>query len=110
MDPLVRASIHLQHVSRRLAGTLVSVALAIYLVAWATDPPPAWLSLLALLALLGNIARQGVALARRQSGDADIALFTSLGVMTYAVVLELPQGLDGAYYPLVYVMMMVAAA
>jgi two-component system, cell cycle response regulator len=110
MDPLVRASIHLQHLSRRLAGTLVSVALAIYLVAWATDPPPAWMSLLALLVLLANIARQGVALARRQSGDADIALFTSLSVMTYAAVLELPSGLDGAYYPLVYVMMMVAAA
>jgi two-component system, cell cycle response regulator len=110
MDPLVRASIHLQHVSRRLAGTLISVALSIYLVAWATDPPPAWLSALALLVLLANIARQGMALARRRSGDADIALFTSLTVATYAVVLELPQGVDGAYYPLVYVMMMVAAA
>jgi len=110
MDPLVRASIHLQQLSRRLAGTLVSVALAIYLVAWATDPPPTWLSGVALVVLVANIARQGVSLLRRRSGDADIALFTSLAVATYAVVLELPQGLDGAYYPLVYVMMMVAAA
>src|SRR5690606_7702502 len=47
---------------------------------------------------------------KRRSGDADIALFTGLTVATYALVLELPGGLDGAYYPLVYVTMMVAAA
>jgi len=110
MDPLVVASIHLQEVSRRLAGTLVSLGLAVYLVVWATDPPPAWLTAGMLLVLGGNLAWQGVLLARRRTGDADIALFTSLTVATYALVLELPQGLDGAYYPLVYVTMMVAAA
>lgn len=110
MDPLVRASIHLQQLSRRLAGTLLSLVLAVYLVVWATEPPPTWLSGLMLAALVANMTRQGVVLARRRTGDADIAFFTCLTVVTYALVLELPQGLDGAYYPLVYVTMMVAAA
>lgn len=110
MDPLVRASIHLQQVSRRLAGTLVSLGLAVYLVVWATDPPPSWLSGVMLGVLALNLTRQAFVLSKRRSGDADIALFTGLTVATYALVLELPGGLDGAYYPLVYVTMMVAAA
>jgi diguanylate cyclase (GGDEF)-like protein len=114
MASLVRLTAQLQQLALRLSGLLLSCLLGIYLVAWATDPPGVLLNLLCVLALFGSIIAHGVAHFRGRSVSGrfqiDLGLFSALTVACYAVLLQLPGGLDGAFYPLIYVLMMAGAA
>ncbi len=114
MDPLVRASLHLQQLLSRLWGVILSAALAVYLVIWATDPPVLWMTVMAAGLLGANVLLSGIRFfGRRQqegSTEEDLTFFSALTVLTYGAILHLPQGLAGPYYPLVYVLMMICAA
>ena len=114
MASLVRLTVQLQQLALRLSGLLLGCALGVYLIAWATDPPPPALNLLALCVLLGSTVIHGAAhiRARSKTGlvQVDLGLFSGLTVLCYGIVLLTPGGLDGAYYPLIYVLMMASAA
>ncbi len=114
MDPLVRAALGLQQVAFRGAGLLLSLCLGGYLICWATDPPPeSWTLVAAGLLVATGAWHLWVRLRSIQPDSAvrtDLVLFMSATTAVYAVVLELPGGLDGPFYPAVYVLMMVAAA
>lgn len=114
MGSLVRLTVHLQQVALRLAGLLLAGVLGVYLIAWAVDPPAEIYSWIAGGILLLTIGWHGVAHARRrreiEGTTVDLGLFSALVVATYGVVLELPGGLDGAFYPLIYVLVMASAA
>src|SRR5690606_22976883 len=49
-------------------------------------------------------------LTPRDAGRRDVELFTTLTTLGYAAVLHTPGGLEGAYYPALYALMMAAAA
>ncbi|HSC87142.1 MAG TPA: diguanylate cyclase, partial [Polyangiaceae bacterium] len=63
---------------------------------------------------LASLIWHGVELARGRKAalgvDVDLGLFSALAVLVYAVVLELPGRLNGPFYPLVYVLVMIGAA
>jgi len=114
MASLVRMTVHLQQTALRLFGLLLSALLGIYLIAWAVDPPPEWASYVAALVLLSSAAWHGLLHAKKRQEDAgthvDLGFFSSLAVGTYAIILHAPGGLSGAFYPLIYVLMMASAA
>ncbi len=114
MDPLVVAALGLQQVVIRGAGLLLGLGLGVYLVCWAADPPADVWSLGALTLLVVSTAvhlvRRARSLETEASMRADLELFMSLTTAAYAAVLHLPGALDGPFYPLVYVLMMVVAA
>ncbi len=114
MSSLVRLTVHMQQAAVRLSGLLVASVLSIYLIAWALDPPAQGYSLVALGLLVVSIAWHGLAHTKKraeaQSTQVDLGLFSSLTVLTYAVILSAPAGMDGAFYPLIYVLMMANAA
>ncbi len=114
MDPLVRAALGLQQVVIRGAGLLLSLGLGVYLVCWAADPPAQAWSVAALGLLLVSVAvhlvRRLRSLKAQTEVRSDLELFMSLTTGVYAAVLHLPGALDGAFYPAVYVLMMVVAA
>ncbi len=114
MASLVRLTVQLQQLALRLSGLLLSCAFAVYLIVWATDPPPFSLNLLAAGTLATSILFHGVAHARARSDrgrvQVDLGLFSSLSVLCYGFLMILPGGLDGAFYPLIYVLMMAGAA
>ncbi len=114
MASLVRLTVQLQQVAIRLSGLLLATALGMYLIAWAADPPPEWLSLLVAGVLFVSIVWHGLAHSRKRQEalgtHVDLGLFSSLTVATYAGILHLPGGLAGAFYPLIYVLMMASAA
>lgn len=114
MSSLVRLTVHLQKTALRLAGLLISSAAGIYLIAWAEDPPADVYSILVGLALVASTVWHAQAHARKrqdsQVTQVDLGLFTSLTVLTFAGILSLPGGLDGAFYPLIYVLVMASAA
>lgn len=114
MDPLVRATLGLQHLIAKGTGLAVSLLLGGYLVCWAVDPPPDAYNA-AALAVLGvtlvvHLYRRLKKLGPEDAGRRDVELFTTLTTATYAAVLHTPGGLDGPYYPALYALMMVAAA
>jgi two-component system, cell cycle response regulator len=114
MGPLVRLTVHLQQVFLRLAGLLLAAALGLYLIAWAADPPPNVCTAMAAGVLLLSTTWHMAAHARgRQEShvtQVDLGLFTSLTVLVFAAILQLPGGLDGGFYPLIYVLVMASAA
>jgi two-component system cell cycle response regulator len=114
MDPLVRATLAVQHGLARASGISLSLGLGAYLVAWAADPPQlAWsLGAAALLVISTGfrLARRLSRLAPEEVTRLDIELFTHLVVMGFAIVLNVPGGLDGPAYPVLYALMMVSAA
>lgn len=114
MASFVRLTVQLQQLALCLSGLILSCLLSIYLIAWATDPPGLTLNLIAGGLLVASVVSHGVAHTRARAGSSrvqvDLGLFSSLCVLCYAVVLQLPGGLDGAFYPLIYVLLMASAA
>lgn len=114
MSPLVRITVQIQQAALRLSGLLAATALSVYLIAWALDPPPQGYSIAALGILLCVVGWHVWAHAKKraetQSTQVDLGLFSSLTVLTYAVLLSSPGGLHGPFYPLIYVLMMANAA
>lgn len=114
MSSLVRLTVHLQKTALRLAGLLLASAAGMYLIAWAADPPLPVYSLAFGAILLGSTVWHAVAHSKKrqeaQVTEVDLGLFTSLTVVTFAAILTLPGGLDGAFYPLIYVLVMASAA
>ncbi len=114
MASIVRLTVHLQQVALRLSGLLLSFLMGLYLVAWATDPPAQVYTYLLLSLLLASIGWHGVAHLRKRQEfhgtQVDLGLFSGLTVLVYACILLAPRGLEGAFYPLIYVLMMAGAA
>lgn len=114
MSSLVRLTVHLQQTVLRLAGLLLASAAGIYLIIWASDPPSDVYTGLAAAALLVSTVWHALAHARKRQENhvtqVDLGLFTSLSVVTFAAIMMLPGGLDGAFYPLIYVLVMASAA
>jgi diguanylate cyclase (GGDEF)-like protein len=116
MDPLVRAALTLQELVARGLGTAFALAFGAYLVFTAGPSGTAggaagvvvagaFLASLCLRAL-----RRLRRIAPRDTVRLDIELFSHLVVLTLAVVLNAPGGLEGPYYPAVYALAMLAAA
>jgi hypothetical protein len=78
------------------------------------DPPAEIYSWLAGAILIVTVVWHAVAHARHrreiEGTNVDLGLFSALVVATYCAVLHLPGGLDGAFYPLIYVLVMASAA
>ncbi len=114
MSFVVRLTVHLQQMALRLAGLLLSSAAGVYLIVWAADPPAQAYSALVGLVLLASTGWHALAHSRKrqetQVTQVDLGLFSSLTVVTFAGILHLPGGLDGAFYPLIYVLVMASAA
>lgn len=114
MASLVRLTVQLQQGAIRLSGLLLATFLGMYLIAWAADPPPEWLSLCACGLLVCTLIWHGLAHSRKRQEalgtQVDLGLFSALSVATYAAILHLPEGLAGPFYPLIYVLMMASAA
>lgn len=114
MSSLVRLTVHLQKTALRLAGLLMASVAGMYLIVWATDPPAEIYSAVFGVVLLASTVWHAVAHSRKrqetQVTEVDLGLFTSLTVLTFAAILKLPGGLDGAFYPLIYVLVMASAA
>ena len=114
MASLVRLTVQLQQLALRLSGLLLAGGLAIYLIAWALDPPPQWLNAFFASVLLLSLVSHGALHARKRAHEStqqvDLGFFSSLTVAIYALILHLPGSLGGPFYPLVYVVMMASAA
>jgi diguanylate cyclase (GGDEF)-like protein len=114
MDPLVRAALTLQQLARRSFGTAVAVAAGAYLSYFASGGAPLSGSFVALglfgISLSIRAAERLRRVAPRETVRLDLELFTHLTVLAYLLVLCAPGGLGGAYYPLVYSLMMLTAA
>jgi diguanylate cyclase (GGDEF)-like protein len=114
MDPLVRAALTLQQVARRSVGTAVAAASGVYL-AWfaAGSATFAWSAVAVASFVISLSIRARARLGRvapRETVRLDVELFTHLTVLAYLIVVCTPGGFDGAYYPLVYSLMMLTAA
>ncbi len=114
MSPFVRLTVHLQQLALRLAGLLLASACGIYLIIWAAEPPPELYSGLVAVALLVSTVWHAIAHSRKrqetQVTQVDLGLFASLTVLTFFAIWQLPGGLDGAFYPLIYGLVMASAA
>jgi two-component system cell cycle response regulator len=114
MDPLVRAALTLQQLARRSFGTAIAIAAGAYLSYFASGSAPAAGSLVVLglfgISLSIRAAERLRRVAPRETVRLDLELFTHLTVLAYFLVLCAPGGLGGAYYPLVYSLMMLTAA
>ncbi len=119
MDPLVRGALAVQQAIARSGGLALSVLLGALLVfsqvRVAQHQPISWLWLGAAgvvlaLSLVVRLVRRLQRLSPEDALRLDIELFTHLLVAAFAVVVNTKQGLDGAAYPAVYVLLMLAAA
>ncbi|MEZ4222398.1 MAG: diguanylate cyclase [Polyangiaceae bacterium] len=114
MDPLVRAAFGLQQVSSRFSGTLLAIGASAYLVFWAGQRENPWHAIVAALVLVVSlgfrVARRLGRLSPRAIAWLDFELFSHLIVVGYAGVLLSPGGLEGPFYPVLYALVMLAAA
>ncbi len=113
MDPLVRATYAVQQALSRLSGIAISIALGAYLVVWAGGPPADVWNIAAGGVLIASL---GVRLTRRlrrlnpdDTARLDLELFTHVVILVYLGILLSPGKLDGAYYPIIYAVMMLVA-
>ena len=113
MDPLVRATYAVQQGLARLSGIAISIALGAYLVLWAGDPPSAAWNAAALGLLSVSLCVRLFRRLRRLNPDdtarLDLELFMHVVVAVYLGILFAPGQLDGAYYPVIYAVMMLVA-
>ncbi|MCA9596495.1 MAG: diguanylate cyclase [Myxococcales bacterium] len=114
MDPLVRASIALQRTGARASGAVVSVGAGAFLVWWTMEPRAEWMGVAAggvLIASLGlRVARRLGKLNPASTARLDFEVFSHLVVLAFAAILASPGKLEGPFYPMVYALMMLAAA
>ncbi len=114
MDPLVRLAFSLQQLGGRASGTVVSILGAAYLVYRTERGGLAWPDLAVAGVLLGSLCLRVIRRLGRLSPQAtarlDFELFTHLIVLVYAAVLHAPGRLEGPFYPVVYALVMIAAA
>lgn len=114
MDPLVRVALRTQHALVRVSGIAVAAGLGAYLVYSVSESPGLVPDLAAATLLLASLAYRVARRLRRLDPDAttrlDLELFTHVLVLTFALVMQAPGKLDGPFHPVVYALMMVAAA
>jgi len=114
MDPLVRGTLRLQELLAKASGALLGCVFAVGLWAWSLEYFPNWLALVLLgswlLSTAFHLRARHDGLRTDPSARFDTALFFHLAVGLYALVLLLPGGLSGPYHPLVYVLVLLAAA
>ncbi|MDX2051488.1 MAG: sensor domain-containing diguanylate cyclase [Polyangiaceae bacterium] len=114
MDPLVRGTVRVQELLAKASGTLLACVFAVGLVAWSVASTPSWVlplgaALLATSTVFHSFGRRHH-VRMDPSARFDTALFFHLAVGLYALVLVLPGGLSGPYHPVVYVLVLLAAA
>ncbi|MBN2195955.1 MAG: diguanylate cyclase [Polyangiaceae bacterium] len=111
MDPLVRATLSVQRALPAAAGPALSLMLGAYLVCRACGSTVPVLDAMVGALAVGSLGFQLVRRLRRAYGSVrdDFVLFSHVVLLSYAVVLEAPGGLEGPYYPAVYAVMMLAA-
>lgn len=113
MDPLVRATYVAQQAMARASGTVLGFGLGAYLVYWASRPTNRFINgaAVAVLALsfVTRLVKRLRHLAPESTLRLELEVLSHAVVITYLGVLLAPGGLDGAFYPLVYVLMMLAA-
>lgn len=105
----------MQRTLAQVAGSALALGLGAYLVEWAGDrPPEAWNvgALGLLVASLGYrlIRRLGRLPPEPETRRLDLELVLHLFVLAFVIVLNAPGGLDGALYPLVYAVALLAAS
>jgi diguanylate cyclase (GGDEF)-like protein len=115
MDPLVRALYALQRGAAKAAGFALAVGFAAYLVYATSAVPPEHASAAVGTIFFGSLAYRLAKRLRALTPEAevrrlDLELLLHLFVGAYAVVLVLPGGLDGPFYPLVYAVMLVGSS
>jgi diguanylate cyclase (GGDEF)-like protein len=114
MDPLVRAALGLQQLVARGFGTMLAVAFGACVVFYAGGAwQVGWTAPVLALFLFSLVLRAQRRLGRLspiETTRLDLELFTHGAVLVYLVVVCAPGGIDGAYYPAVYALMMLAAA
>lgn len=112
MASLVRLTVQLQKTAHRFSGLLLSSLFAVLMVVWAPNPPENLWIALTVVALCVSIAFHGVAHVRseRANTQASLGLFSGLTVLVFGCILMTPGGLSGAFYPLIFVLMMASAA
>jgi diguanylate cyclase (GGDEF)-like protein len=114
MDPFVRLALAVQHVLARVSGVALAVLLACGLVWWAAEPVPeimTWIGIAFLaVSVVARLIRRLWRLAPTETTRLDIELFLHLVVAAYLVVMHAPGKLEGPYYPLLYALIMLAAA
>jgi diguanylate cyclase (GGDEF)-like protein len=114
MDPLVRVALATQGLLARTAGTLLAAAFGAFVVYSETER-------LEDAALYGVGALFAVSLGYRvwqrrrravveETARLDLELFTHLVVLAFAIVLRTRGALDGAAYPVLYALVMLAAS
>ncbi len=113
MDPLVRATYAVQQGLSRLSGIAISIALGVYLVLWAGSPPSDVWNIAAAGVLVISLGARLMGRLRRLNPDdtarLDLELFTHVVLLVYLGILLSPGRLDGAYYPVIYAVMMLVA-
>ena len=115
MDPLLRATLRLQRLLASASGTALASLFGAYLVWTNLAPPPLWHLAIALgLLLMSTGVRAQRRFGRVPQEDElvrlDLELFSHVTVLTYALVMRTPRGLDGSLYPLVYALGMLVAS
>src|SRR5262245_38232388 len=110
MDPLVRSALWVQKLIARTSGVALSAGFGAYLVYWETVPPPAVWNYVALAVFGVSLGYRVVQRLRRlvpdETARLDLELFTHLCVGALGVIVRLPSGLDGPYYPVMYALAM----
>jgi two-component system cell cycle response regulator len=114
MDPFVRVALGMQQGLVRVSGAVLALGFGGYLVWSAGEPHEVVWDVVVGVALLGSL---GLRIARRlerldpyATTRLDIELFTHVVVLCYAAVTQAPGKLDGPFHPVVYALIMVAAA
>jgi two-component system, cell cycle response regulator len=115
MDPLVRGALWVQRSLAQVTGSALALGLGAYLVGWAGDRPPEVWNLTALGVLLVSLGyrvvrRLGRLPPEHEIRRLDLELVLHLFVLAFVIVLNAPGGLDGALYPLVYAVALLAAS
>jgi len=122
MASVLRLTVQLQQLAVRLSGLALSGALGAYLVYWATNARgadggaafPSGLTMVAGLVLAASLWSHGKLYMRERARHArvraDLGFFSGWVVLSYALITLSPGGLDGPFYPVIYVTMMASAA
>lgn len=110
VDPIVRVAMRTQRYLALTSGTVLSLVAGMLLVASSLGALARPIVMVAGLALCGSLVwrvrRRYGALEPDSAVRLEIEIGTHAAVLLYALVLELPGGLEGTYHPIVYVLVM----